>query len=208
MQSLQSLQYFYNTYISKYLIISQNIVDTLDIVGNADIIGNVDIVDIVDCWLLKQSGTRLSSIEAIPKMLLNHSILIMGLRDASASKNYNTDKQGNDFLDFCDRLDNNRNLKRCFCHSDLGGGFTWPVGQTEASQGGANHTLCHTGANHTVCKAKPCLNISDTEGNQDAWKECVLGQRTTFDCMNANHVSSIFSVQSTVRIISQNYEVE
>ena len=123
-------------------------------------------------------------------------------------KNYNTDKQGNDFLDFCDRLDNNRNLKRCFCHSDLGGGFTWPVGQTEASQGGANHTLCHTGANHTVCKAKPCLNISDTKGNQDAWKECVLGQRTTFDCMNANHVSSIFSVQSTVRIISQNYEVE
>ena len=42
-------QYFYNTYISKYLIISQNIVDTIDIVGNADIIGNVDIVDIVDC---------------------------------------------------------------------------------------------------------------------------------------------------------------
>ena len=39
-------QYFYNTYISKYLIISQNIVDTIDIVGNADI---VDTVDIVDC---------------------------------------------------------------------------------------------------------------------------------------------------------------
>ena len=64
--------------------------DTIDIVGNADIVGNVDIVgyvDIVDCWLLKQAGTRLSSIEAISKTPITHLMSIMGLRDASASKN-------------------------------------------------------------------------------------------------------------------------
>jgi len=75
-QSLQSLQYFYNTNISKYH-------DTIDIVGNADI---VHTVHIVDCWLLKQSGTRLSSIEAISKTSINHPMSTMGLRDASASK--------------------------------------------------------------------------------------------------------------------------
>ena len=86
------LQYFYNTFtiILQYLYntftipISQNISKyIIDIVGNADIVvGNVDIVvgnvnfvvgnvDIVDCWLSKQSGTRLSSIEAISKKLIN-----------------------------------------------------------------------------------------------------------------------------------------
>ena len=36
--------------------------------------------------ILKQSGTRLNSIEAISKTLVNHLILIMGLRDTSTSK--------------------------------------------------------------------------------------------------------------------------
>ena len=46
---------------------------------------NVDIVDSLDFWLLKQSGTRLNSIEAISKTWPN-PILNMSLRDASASK--------------------------------------------------------------------------------------------------------------------------
>ena len=55
----------------------------VDIFGNADIVGNVDIVGIVDIvhtvhivdyTLLKQSGTRLSSIEAISKNTLNESL--------------------------------------------------------------------------------------------------------------------------------------
>ena len=70
------LKYFYSTFT---ILIYQNIVDTIlytivivDIVEIVDAF--VDIVDIVvivhivhniDCWLLKQSGTRLSSIEAI-----------------------------------------------------------------------------------------------------------------------------------------------
>ena len=65
MQSLQCLQ---------CLTILQNIVY------------NADIVDSVDFLLLKQSGTRLNSIEAISKTWPNQSILNMGLRDASASK--------------------------------------------------------------------------------------------------------------------------
>ena len=36
--------------------------------------------------ILKQSGTRLNSIEAISKTLVNHLILIMGLRATSTSK--------------------------------------------------------------------------------------------------------------------------
>ena len=36
---------------------------------------------------MKQSGTRLSNIEAIAKTLVNHSLNLIGLRDASASKN-------------------------------------------------------------------------------------------------------------------------
>ena len=57
----------------------------------SDVVDLFDIVDIVDCRLLKQPGTRLSSIEAISKTLLNQlinqSMSIMGLRDANPSKN-------------------------------------------------------------------------------------------------------------------------
>ena len=40
-----------------------DIVSNADVVGNVDMVGNVDIVE----FDLKQSGTRLSSIEAISK---------------------------------------------------------------------------------------------------------------------------------------------
>ena len=70
-----------------------DIVDIVDILNIFDIVDIVDIVNIVhtvhivDCCFLKQSGTRLSSIEAISKTSINHPMSIMGLRDASASKN-------------------------------------------------------------------------------------------------------------------------
>ena len=57
----------------------------------SDVVDLFDIVDIVDCRLLKQPGTRLSSIEAISKTPITHLMSTMGLRDASASKNDQTD---------------------------------------------------------------------------------------------------------------------
>ena len=42
-----------------------------NVFGNADIVDNADIVG---CWLLKQSGTRLSFIESILKTPINHLI--------------------------------------------------------------------------------------------------------------------------------------
>ena len=69
------------------IVVIVDIVEMVDIFFDiVDIVDIVHTVHIVDCWLLKQSGTRLSSIEAILKTPINHSLLIMGLRDASASK--------------------------------------------------------------------------------------------------------------------------
>ena len=48
----------------------------IDIVDFVDIVDIVHTVHIVDCCLLKQSGTRLSSIEAISKTLVNHLITL------------------------------------------------------------------------------------------------------------------------------------
>ena len=75
-------------------------IDILDIVDIIDIVKIVDIVGIIDTVDIFSNLERCQAIEAISKTLITHRLSIMGLRDASASKN---DANG-DYIDDDQRM--------------------------------------------------------------------------------------------------------